>query len=266
MTVAPIANKNKVLMLAGLTSTPDFPLVPYVYRTSPSSVYYMGKAADVAYERGFKKVAIMVEQLDFPMGVAKDFARRFEMLGGEVVGREEFAPGNSDFRTELTKMKGLGAEAFLIEAQGPDSASLILKQLKELGIDTPLIGGPIMISEGTFKESAGLLPAEAFTVTVHTDPESPKVAEFVRYMDQKYGGIGFTLFYIAGVYDNVFILKGAIESCSSVEADCMDEYMKGLTEFEGISGLIRFDEDHNPLVPLALKTIEGGEETLTPID
>lgn len=265
MTVAPIANKNRVFMMAQLTSTPEFPLIDYVYRTSPSSNYYMGKTADVAYERGFRKIGILVEQLDFPQGVANSFSNRFAELGGKIVGRQDFAPKSKDFRTELIKLKSLNADAFFIESQGPDSASIILRQLQELGINLQLIGGPLFVSEGTYEKSEGLLPENAFGVTTYADPNTTKMKAFIEEMKTRYDGVGYHLAYIAGVYDNVQIIKQAIEACNNDDPICANSYFRSLNSFDGLIGTIVFDKDKNPFIPLAISTIKNGKMHYEPV-
>ena len=136
--------------------------------------------------------------------------------------------------------------------------------MKELGIEKPIIGGPILVSEGTYLKSEGLLPDNAFTVTIYVDINDPKIQPFVNHMMDNYGGYGFTLFYIAGVYDNVFLLKEAIEACGEVDSTCMDEYMNNLQEFNGITGKYRFDKGRNPMVTLATKYIKEGKEVNAP--
>ena len=140
--VAPIANANKVAVLSSCASAPNVTDAgDYIFRTYPSDSFQGVYVADYVYNKlGKRKVAILAEQNDWALGIEKAFKKDFEKLGGQVVVLEEFSEGVRDLRTQVTKIKNSDAE--LIYFPAFTEATLVgLKQLKEFGVNLPIIGG-----------------------------------------------------------------------------------------------------------------------------
>jgi len=77
----------------------------------------------------------------YPRGMAKAFKESFEQANGagSVVRFEEFRTGDTDFTKQLMSIKESGAQ-FIFSPQHFNEVPLIVKQMKKLGINIPLIG------------------------------------------------------------------------------------------------------------------------------
>ena len=71
--IAPIVEKNKVIMLASITTTPVLtPMGDYVFRTSPISTIQSDLIADLSYNKlGLRNFAIIYEQTDYARPIAE---------------------------------------------------------------------------------------------------------------------------------------------------------------------------------------------------
>ena len=137
MAIAPIAQANKVLMLASITTSPALTgKGDYVVRTSPVSVVQADLVSDLAYNTlNLRKMAVVYEQTDYARPIAEKMKSDFEKLNGKIVVFEAYTPGITDFRTVLTKIKSEGADSIYLSAQSPDAVTSFMKQAKELGLD-----------------------------------------------------------------------------------------------------------------------------------
>ena len=65
-----------------------------------------------------------------------------------------------------------------------------------------------------------------------------------------------TSFY---VYDGMLLLDRAVSECTAIRTDCIAAYFKKLGEYEGISGLMRFQANGGIERPYGIKQIKDGD-------
>lgn len=249
--VAPVANENKVFMIAATTTAKDvFDNYEYAFRTSPESTDAAILIAKLAKNRyKLNKVAIIIEQTEFAQSWADDFKKSFEDKGGEIIYTESYVSGNTDFRTVLSKIPK-DADGVFVSSQSPLGAGNIVKQMNELGLldgdnKLQIIGPPTLIDTESYKASGESLPEDAFTVTPYANNE-----ELLNKYKSKYGEEpGFTFFYTASMYDMVYLLKEALEYCGE-DSTCVKDYFQN--QIEGREGEVAtwsFDINGDPILP-----------------
>ncbi len=262
MAILPVTQAKGVFQFAGDTSSPAFTgKGKYALRITPSAAYYAGAQAEVAFKKGIKKVAVFNEQRDFPQGVVNSFTKRFKELGGEIISTNSFAPGTTDFRTDLLKIKDTNPDVVLFSAQGPDTTSLFFKQLKELGITLSVMGDPVTISKGAWAKSEGAMPSTAWAVTPHAVPDTNEISKhFAEVYLQKYGelpAIDFAL--VAENYDAIKLLAEVVAVCGEDDKDCIREKLIATKNRKGAVGIFSFGEDGDAVYNLAVVHIVDGK-------
>lgn len=96
--------------------------------------------ADYAFnELNAKTIFIIQDKTTYGQGVADEFKKQYENIGGKVLGYEGITPGESDFSAVLEMVRASNADAVYFGGIYPEG-SLILKQLKEKGIDVMFMG------------------------------------------------------------------------------------------------------------------------------
>jgi branched-chain amino acid transport system substrate-binding protein len=139
--VIPTLQENKVPSLilaskAGLTTGKN-----YIFRISPSDDLQGSFAAEYIYnDLNKKKVAILYVNNDWGQGIHDIFVERFKELGGAITFDEGVAQGSPDLRSTLAKLNSFDAEVIYFPAY-PIEFLTGLKQMKELGINKPIISG-----------------------------------------------------------------------------------------------------------------------------
>ena len=120
---------------------------PYAFRICFEDSYQGAAMAQYAYDTlGVKKAAIINEVSDYGQGLVSTFKDVFTEKGGEVVAEQSYNSGDTDFASILTDMKSKDFDVLYIAGYYQE-AGLIIKQARDMGIDTPIIGADGFESE-----------------------------------------------------------------------------------------------------------------------
>ena len=101
-----------------------------------------------------KKAAVISESTDYAQGLKRVFKENFEKLGGEVFADETYNPEDTEFRTQVTKVKATNPDVIYIVPQTPQKGVLLIKQIKEAGLKQQLLTAEVIIGRNIVKENA----------------------------------------------------------------------------------------------------------------
>ena len=232
---------------------------PNVFRTAFTDPFQGEVLANFSKEKlNAKKVAILRNQSsDYSMGVADVFERKAKELGMEVVADESYGDSDTDFKAQLTNVRGQNPDVLFI----PDyyeKVALIAPQVKEAGIDATLVGADgwdtvlSVMDESSFASLDNSYYSNQFTLE---DP-SEEVQTFLKNYKEKFGENPST--FAAEGYDTVYLYKQAVEAAGTTEwAKVIDALKK--VEFKGVTGSFTYDENNNPIKTAKMIRIENGE-------
>jgi branched-chain amino acid transport system substrate-binding protein len=260
ITIAPVAEKKRVIMLASISTSPAITnLGDYVFRTSPISTQQSEIVARYAINNNIKKVGVIYEIKDYPKPIADAFKKSFEELGGQVSVFDGFSPEENDFRSILSRMKEANVEAIFISPQAPEKASLIIKQINELGLNVKIFGNEQVGSKTTI-DAVGNSAIEGLVFgEPKFDVNDPITKEFIEKYNSRYGTNGLPLgIWTAECYDAVHILADAIDA-SDDDVEKIKEYLYGVKKYVGASGSFSIDENGDGVREYKLKTIKEGK-------
>jgi branched-chain amino acid transport system substrate-binding protein len=235
LAAAPIAEKNKVVLISSCSSAPKITEAgDYIFRVFPSDVFQGAFGAEYAYNNlGVRRAAILYTISEVGSAIKDVFKKRFTELGGTIVAEEGFGQDTSDMRSQLTKIKATNPE-FIYALAYTSGASLILKQSKEIGLNAKILDTDAG-NDPTIIELAGNA-AEGFMITV---PE-PKVPNFEQKFREKTGKDPLHCSYYA--YDIVNIIASAMKNVGNNGEMVKNELYK-IKDFDGITGKIAFDSN-----------------------
>ena len=187
------------------------------------------------------KVALVMEKAmwtDALIGLAKTV---FPKMGLEVVGAWKPSPMASDMTAELTAVKASGAQIIYQVFTGP--ASIILnKQVGELQLPVVVVGlnmSGSSMGKGYWDETSGMCNYE---VTMATDFSTVQVTDkSVAVYKKLFKKLGNKMPTFTGFaqYDNVYMLKEAIERAGTLESDAVAAEM-AKTDYIGPQGRVAF--------------------------
>jgi branched-chain amino acid transport system substrate-binding protein len=179
---------------------------------------------------------------DYTVLLAKYFAERYLQLGGHIVGEDTYAAGTTDFSAQIARLKGLSAPPdILYIASGPDEIGSLVKQLREAGVDLPIVGGdgydtPLLL------ETAGAAANDVYFTTHTLFDRSQATAFQRRFIDDyeaRFGKPPESSFAGLG-YDAVNLLAAAIEFAGSAKQKAVAGALEMTQDFQGVTGILSF--------------------------
>ncbi|KKS70222.1 MAG: Extracellular ligand-binding receptor [Candidatus Magasanikbacteria bacterium GW2011_GWE2_42_7] len=263
LSIAPIAEQNKIIIFSAFSSSPDITKAgDYIFRNSPSDLdVAKGYAQFIVSRGGYKNIAIISENTDYAGGVKKVFNEEIARLGGKIVADEVFKQEERDFRTNIAIIKSSNADAIFINPQSGVTGGLALKQIKELGVTTPVFsvftfGGKDAL-EAAGSATEGLIYFDIIGLA------TGKGKAFADKFTSRFGKIGGNDYDTGARYDSVYIITDALKKCAE-NTECIKNYLYGMDWYDGTIGRYKFDSNGDVLgiEPLTPKIIKDGKAEL----
>ncbi len=257
----PIAERNNTVIFATMVSSPTFAnKSEYLFRCFTRAETEVPPLAKIAYEEiGMRRIISLYVDDDFGKGYTVSYKTEFEKLGGKIVGEIPFARGGSDFRNTIAKLKSIEADGIYLV--GYDKAmGLIPKQIREMGIKTPLLANASMASPAYLK-IAGEASEGIVLMNFAFSTRSPKTEEGKKLVDkykEKFGSTPLVLTVIG--YDIVGLLAKAIQT-NGYGSDNIRLGLLSIQDFDGVIGKLMVQPDGEVDVPLMPLVIRGGRPT-----
>ena len=230
---------------------------PYAWRTSFTNSFQGSALAQFANDELDAKSAVILSDnsSDYAIGLTETFKKVFD---GEIVASENFSEGETDFSAVLTNIKDMDFDVLYVPGYY-EEAGPIIKQAREMGLDQPILGPDGMGNE-ILRELAGAENMNDIYYTSHfvVTSEDPAVQEFVSDYKDEFNVEADMFTGLA--YDSVYVLKEAIESAESSDPKEVNETLKNITDFPGITGTFSFDEMHDPVKTVNIIEIQDNEE------
>ena len=256
---APITEANKIILFSPSATSPDITKAgDYVFRDAPSDAYAGVVASNYAYDDlKARKAAVISESTDYAQGLRKVFKENFVKLGAEIVADETYNPEDTDFRTQVTKAKAASPDVVYIVPQAPAKGLLLIKQLKEAGVETQLLTAEVLIGRNILKDNAvdmeGLIGIEQ-----KVDDKAPKTAALLAKYKQQTGEEAPFPGYMAGAYDIVYLLADAI-SKNGYDSDKIRDYLYQLKDYDGAVGKLTLDQNGDAVLEYTIEQVKNGK-------
>ena len=254
-----VVGQYKIPMILGTAMSPgmekkvtsDYDKYKYTFRACLNAIYLIkylgGTMAYLNKEFGFNKVYIMNQDVAWARKTGDLMIKLvFEKMGWEVVGRQQYPTGSSDFSSGLMKAKAGGAQVILPIFDMPQSGILV-RQWNSMHIPA-LVAGFIspLAGPGAWDAFDGKIAGaincifEAGNVPVKNIPKS---VEFYNKYREKYGKPIEAGHSPAPAYEMIYMLKDAIERAKSINGDKVVAALEK-TDREGAMGHIKFNKGH----------------------
>ena len=262
LAMAPIADANKVPMVSNASTNPKVTkdgdkTRPYVFRVCFIDPFQGTVMAKFAKEKGVKKVAILRDVGNaYSVGLADYFLSKFKELGGTIVNDQSYKAGDQDFKAQLTAIKAKGPEAIYIPGYYTDVA-LIARQAKELGLKVPLMGGDGWDSAKLYEIGGQAIEGSYFSNHYSPDDPSPRIQEFISRYKARFGAVPDSM--AATGYDAAMVAADAISRAKDLTGEAIAAAMAETKGFQGVTGVITLDADHNAVKPAVVLEVKGGK-------
>lgn len=257
MATLPLAKADNMLQMAIFTTAPAYATPGDLsYRVSAPAVLEAG--AIISYLKKFsaKHIALLYINNDFGQGTQAAFSGILSKDAGEisVMSNEAYAPGTTDFKTQLTKVKAANPDSVVLIATAADVVT-IRRQAKELGLQSRFVAtrsasDPTVLNTAP-KDVEGLIIPDVF------NPGSPDPAtkNFVQSYKEKYGQLPNS--FAAEGYEAFRLVAQVLEECKD-NAECTKTYFGGLKSTPSLFGPLSFDTNGDPAYAFFMKVFTAG--------
>ncbi len=256
---APIAQAAKVPMISPTSTNEKVTQVgDYIFRACFIDPFQGTVGAKFAFaDLKAKKAGVIFDVgNDYAKGLAENFKKGFEELGGNVVAYEGHPSGTTDFKAQLTKILAGKPEVIYCSDYYNDDA-LIAKQARELGYKGPIVGGDGWDSADLVKIGGDAVNNCFFTNHYAPDATTAAVKTFVGGYNAKYSSTPDALAALA--YDAGNIMLNAIAKANSTDGAKIKDALAA-TDLDVVSGHVKFDENRNPIKSAVIIEIKDGKQ------
>ena len=260
LAAAPIAQQNMVPMVTPGSTNPEVTKKgDYIFRVCYIDPFQGEVMARFTFETlGLRKVAMIKDvKNDYSIGLAQFFTEEFTRLGGQVIGEQAYSEQDTDFRAQLTAIKGLKPEAIIVPGYYQESA-LLVKQARDLNMTMPFVGGDGWDSGKLIEVGGEAMNGTYFTNHYAADDTLAVVQEFVSAYKQRFGGETPDAMAVLG-YDAALILFDAISRAGSDDPTKIRDALSRTVGFPGVSGTTTIDAERNARKPIVVVKIEDGQ-------
>ena len=250
---------------SGVTVMDDGTVRSNVFRACFIDPFQGEKMAQYAAEKlGAKTAAVLYESgSDYSEGLKDAFVSKATELGITVVATEAFATGDKDFNAQMTKIAGQNPDVVFMPIYYGE-AGLAVTQGRQAGMTATVLGGD---GFGGIKDYATAADLEGTVYCSGYAPGTESVAQFEKDYEATYGTPVPNMFAPLA-YDAAMLLCEGLKAAEEQGLTAgTDEYkqavidaIKNMNGTEGITGSYSFDEYNNPIKPVAIIELTGGDE------
>jgi len=256
-----VANDRETPMISPWSTNPDTTFNrPWVFRVAfldPFQGTVM--ASFVQEEFGAQTAAVLYDiASDYPKGLAENFRAAFEEAGGEIVAFESFTTGDTDFSAQLTNIADANPDV-IFTPQYYNEVPLIVQQARGLGIEAPIVGsdswGTPELIDLCGDDCEGLFFSTHYAADIATETAQ----SFIRAYEERYGELPDDV--AALTYDAFQMLFDSIQRAGELDKAAIRDALAEVDRFEGVTGIMSFDEQGDPTKCAVIIRIQDGAFT-----
>jgi branched-chain amino acid transport system substrate-binding protein len=227
--------------------------------------------AEYAYNTlGVHTVVVWTDNaMDYTKGLSKYFQDRFTKLGGKVLLNDIYMTEDKDFSALVSRLKANPDAQAVFASSGPDTAGIIIKQIREAGIKLPILGGDGYDTDLiTSVPGPDLSDTVYFTTHAYVGLDTGPANAFRTGYQKAYGVPPENAFAALG-YDAMGLVADAIKRAGSIDHAAVTKALAETSGYEAVTGTIAFKNgSHVPSKPVAVMYDDHGKvglkTTVTP--
>ena len=217
----------------------------WVFRARPNDSYSSRVIAEFGVNTlKLKKWAIVHSTDAFGGGGKTALVGALKTLGIEPVLVQGYTNNSQDFTPIVLALKKSGADILATYMTNSPDVGIFAKQLRQLGLTTPWIGSPSLISV-TALNLAGESLYGTYAIADFTTDASDVTRAFTKKYKDRYGLNPDS--FASWAYDGMQILALAIKSAGSTDPEAIRKGILAIKGYQGAEGNYAFDENGDGL-------------------
>jgi branched-chain amino acid transport system substrate-binding protein len=230
----------------------------YIFRACFNDSFQGTVIATYAFAHlGVKKAGVMIDKnSDYSKGLSANFTKALESAGGQVVATEGYQQKDTDFGTQLIRIKNAGAQIIFVPGYPPE-LPLIIRQAKVVGFPGRLCGADGWDNDSVINNSGDNIEGCVIVGAFSPEDRRPIVKEFLSGAKAAFGRAPGT--FEALGYDSLLLLGKALEKGTDRQA--LADALHGLKDVEGVTGKITLTPRGDALKSaVILKIVKDGDK------
>jgi len=240
LAVLPVSTENKVItMTMAFTPKALSPDYAYSFRpVIPTDVFSDPQIKWVVQKLGVKRAGGLFPNDESGQQIAVANEAAYVAAGAKFVSKEFFERERVDFVPLLTRVLAQNIDVFELDGNSPQTAGLLVKQLRELGFKGPIIrtGGD---ATADLLKIAGKEATENVYVHQPINSNAAAIQDYTKRFEAKYKIPlnGFSPYF----YANLQMLFAAIQKAGTVtDTDKVRTVLSGQKDFETVLGKVNW--------------------------
>jgi branched-chain amino acid transport system substrate-binding protein len=207
------------------------------------------------------RVAFLMPNNDYGQGIQDKTIERLKAIGGTVVAQEKFDQAASDFRTQVTKLKGMEKDYdILVTTNIYNTVEPMFKQIRDLGLSKPIVSENWTTMNPQFKNKdleEGVFYADYAYTSDPAEGENPDIVSFKSAYKERYGE--YPSPHAANSYDSIRVLAQGLANADTQTPEAVSSYLiNKLGTYSGVSGPFTFNSDCEVDRAITMRVMKGG--------
>lgn len=207
---------------------------------------------------GYKTAAILyAHDNEQHVTAQKYFQKTMEEEGVQVIDVETFGSKDSEYSAQLTNVQHKAPDVIVVCSYYQEG-SRILKKMREMGMDQPVLGDNGFVSPELGKMAGAAADNVYVSSMWSADRKDEKVQKFVENYTKAYGRAPDQ--FAASAYDGVYMAMDAMQRAgTTTDHKKIRDALAQMKDFKGVCGTFSFDEKRDPVVDLILMKMQDGK-------
>lgn len=207
---------------------------------------------------GYKTAAILyAHDNEQHVTAQKYFQKTMEEEGVKVIDVETFGSKDSEYSAQLTNIQHKAPDVIVVCSYYQEG-SRILKKMREMGMDQPVLGDNGFVSPELGKMAGAAADNVYVSSMWSADRKDEKVQKFVENYTKAYGRAPDQ--FAASAYDGVYMAMDAMQRAgTTTDHKKIRDALAQMKGFKGVCGTFSFDEKRDPVVDLILMKMQDGK-------
>lgn len=207
---------------------------------------------------GYKTAAILyAHDNEQHVTAQKYFQKTMEEEGVQVIDVETFGSKDSEYSAQLTNIQHKAPDVIVVCSYYQEG-SRILKKMREIGMDQPVLGDNGFVSPELGKMAGAAADNVYVSSMWSADRKDEKVQKFVENYTKAYGRAPDQ--FAASAYDGVYMAMDAMQRAgTTTDHKKIRDALAQMKDFKGVCGTFSFDEKRDPVVDLILMKMQDGK-------
>jgi branched-chain amino acid transport system substrate-binding protein len=225
----------------------------YIWRLVISDTDIGVMTAQLARDRGYKKMAILAQKTEGSLSTAETFKDAWlNGVGAELAGEVQYDPNKQTFQTEVQQAFSKDPDAVYLSS-GFETGIPVLREWDRRGYGKIVFLSPDMLAPEVAKLGEPVEEGKAVGVTPVFDEEGEAYKSFTERYEASTGNAPTPALWEAGQYDGIILLALAIEAAGKTDGETVKSKITEVanapgeecTSFESCRALLKEGNDVN---------------------